>query len=111
VLSGDDSFTLPVMVAGGDGVISVTSNATPRAMVSLVEKCAAGDFVGARAAHQRLARWMHAAFIESNPIPAKAALALMGRLQNVVRLPLVPLRDELTPVIRAALGAAGAMDR
>jgi len=109
VLSGDDSFTLPVMVAGGDGVISVTSNATPRAMAALVEQCAAGDFIGARATHQKLAAWMHAAFIESNPIPAKAALALMGRIQNVVRLPLVPLREELTPTVRAALVAAGAL--
>jgi len=109
VLSGDDSFTLPVMVAGGDGVISVTSNATPRAMATLVEQCAAGDFIGARATHQKLAAWMHAAFIESNPIPAKAALALMSRIQNVVRLPLVPLREELTPTVRAALVAAGAL--
>ena len=109
VLSGDDSFTLPVMVAGGDGVMSVTSNATPRAMATLVEQCAAGDFIGARATHQKLAAWMHAAFIESNPIPAKAALALMGRIQNVVRLPLVPLREELTPTVRAALVAAGAL--
>ena len=109
VLSGDDSFTLPVMVAGGDGVVSVTSNATPRAMATLVEQCAAGNFIGARATHQKLAAWMHAAFIESNPIPAKAALALMGRIQNVLRLPLVPLREELTPTVRAALVAAGAL--
>lgn len=109
VLSGDDSLTLPVMVAGGDGVVSVTSNATPKAMARLVEHCAAGRLDDARQTHGRLAAWMHAAFIESNPIPVKAALALMSRIRNVVRLPLVPLREELTPVVRAALVEAGAL--
>ena len=109
VFSGDDSLTLAVMAAGGDGVVSVTSNATPGQMVTLVERAAAGDIAGARAAHARLAPWMHAAFVESNPIPVKAALALMGRMRNVLRLPLVPLREELLPSIRAALVDAGAI--
>jgi 4-hydroxy-tetrahydrodipicolinate synthase len=109
VLSGDDSFTLAVMAAGGDGVVSVVSNATPGAMVALVERAAERDFAGARAEHARLATWMHAAFIESNPIPVKAALALQGRIQNIVRLPLMRLRDELLPAVRAALVDAGGL--
>lgn len=109
VLSGDDAFTLAVMAAGGDGVISVVSNATPRAMAELVERCRAGDFAGARAVHERLADWMRAAFIESNPIPVKAALSMMGRARNVLRLPLVPLREDLEPAVRSALRSAGAL--
>ncbi|MFN2398980.1 MAG: 4-hydroxy-tetrahydrodipicolinate synthase [Gemmatimonadaceae bacterium] len=108
VLSGDDALTLPVMEAGGDGVISVTSNATPRAMAKLVDLCAAGDFAAARTLHEKLLPWMRAAFVESNPLPAKAALAMLGRVQNVLRLPLVPLLESHSATIRESLGAAGA---
>ena len=107
VLSGDDAFTLPVMALGGDGVISVTSNATPAMMAQLVNACAEGDAAKARLLHQRLSPWMRAAFVESNPIPVKAALALMGRMQNVLRLPLVPLAETHLGVVRGALTAAG----
>lgn len=110
VLSGDDALTLPLMVMGGDGVISVVSNATPRAMAKLVEACAAGDFATARAMHELLSPWMAAAFVESNPIPVKAALAMQRRIQNVLRLPLVPLEDKHTQTIRHALIAAGAVE-
>ncbi len=109
VLSGDDSLTLAVMAAGGDGIISVVSNATPRLMAELVDCACRGDFRAARERHERLLPWMQAAFIESNPIPAKAALAMMGRLQNVLRLPLVPLLDAHTEGVRRALSAAGAL--
>jgi 4-hydroxy-tetrahydrodipicolinate synthase len=109
VLSGDDSITLAVMAAGGDGVVSVVSNATPKSMAHLVERAAAGDMAGARAEHVRLSTWMHAAFVESNPIPVKAALALQRRIQNVLRLPLVPLRDDLLQTVRLALIDAGAL--
>ncbi|HEU4641519.1 MAG TPA: 4-hydroxy-tetrahydrodipicolinate synthase [Gemmatimonadaceae bacterium] len=108
VFSGDDALTLAVMAAGGDGVISVVSNATPAAMARLVDACRAGDFAGARALHERLTPWMHAAFIESNPIPVKAAMAMLGRSGGTLRLPLVPLREELAPTVKAALAAAGA---
>jgi 4-hydroxy-tetrahydrodipicolinate synthase len=107
VLSGDDALTLPVMAAGGDGVISVTSNATPRLMAELVERLAAGDMAAARALHARLLPWMRAAFVDGNPIPAKAALAMMGRMKNVLRLPLVPLADGDVATVRAALAALG----
>jgi 4-hydroxy-tetrahydrodipicolinate synthase len=110
VLSGDDSLTLPVMVMGGDGVISVVSNATPRAMASLVEACATGDYATARAMHELLGPWMAAAFVESNPIPVKAALAMERRIQNVLRLPLVPLADTHIATLRHALIAVGAIE-
>jgi len=109
VLSGDDGFTLAVMAAGGDGVVSVTSNVAPRDVSRLTECLQAGDGAAARRLYERLAPWTQAAFIESNPIPAKAALALMGKIQNILRLPLVPLRPELEPVIRASLEAIGAL--
>ena len=109
VLSGEDSLTLAMMAAGADGVISVTSNATPRSMASLCDRAAAGDLAGARALHAELVPWMEAAFCESNPMPVKAALAMLGRCQNVLRLPLVPLAADKESVVRAALVAAGAL--
>jgi 4-hydroxy-tetrahydrodipicolinate synthase len=111
VLSGDDALTLPVMALGGDGVISVTSNATPRLMAELCDACTANDFVSARTLHRRLQPWMAAAFVEPNPIPAKAALAMMGRMENVLRLPLVPLSEACVSVVQAALQTAGIEDR
>jgi 4-hydroxy-tetrahydrodipicolinate synthase len=109
VLSGDDEMTLPVMALGGDGIVSVISNATPRLMARLCDKMRAGDFDGARALHFQLLSWMRAAFIESNPLPVKAALSLMGKIQNQLRLPLVPMSDTHTGAVRAALQAAEAL--
>ena len=109
VLSGDDALTLAVMAAGGDGVISVTSNAAPKLMAQLVERCRAGAFDEARDVHERLVPWMSAAFIESNPIPAKAALASMGKIENVLRLPLVPLDSRHEKAVREALWMCGAL--
>jgi len=107
VLSGDDSLTLPVMALGGEGVISVTSNATPRLMAQLCDACGANDFGAARTLHRKLQPWMAAAFVEPNPIPAKAALAMMGMIENVLRLPLVPLSEGSVSIVQAALVAAG----
>ncbi len=107
VLSGDDALTLPVMAAGGDGLISVTSNVTPRLMAQLVELLASGDLAAARSLHERLLPWMRAAFVDSNPIPAKAALAMMRKMENVLRLPLVPLAEAQAGVVREAIAAAG----
>ena len=109
VLSGDDALTLAVMALGGDGVISVTSNATPGSMARLVDALAAGEMDEARALHEQLSPWMHAAFIEPNPMPAKAALALMGRIENVLRLPLVPLAEQHVKALRVSLVTAGAL--
>jgi 4-hydroxy-tetrahydrodipicolinate synthase len=109
VLSGDDPLTLQVMADGGDGVVSVTSNAAPGLVAQLTELCAAGDYAGARAIHHQLAEWTAAAFVEPNPIPGKAALAMMGKMANVLRLPLVPLAEKFEPTIRAALASVGAL--
>jgi 4-hydroxy-tetrahydrodipicolinate synthase len=107
VLSGDDALTLAVMAQGGDGVISVVSNATPRLMSRLCDLVRAGDLPAARMVHDQLLPWMHAAFVESNPIPVKAALARMGRIRDRLRLPLVPLADAHRETVRAALAHAG----
>jgi len=109
VLSGDDPLTLQVMADGGDGVISVTSNAAPQLVSRLTELCEAGDYVAARAIHHQLAEWTAAAFVEPNPIPAKAALAMMGKMLNVVRLPLVPLAEKYEATVRSALASVGAL--
>ncbi|HJQ22059.1 MAG TPA: 4-hydroxy-tetrahydrodipicolinate synthase [Gemmatimonadaceae bacterium] len=109
VLSGDDELTLPIMVAGGDGIVSVVSNATPKAMSQLAECALRGDFAAARKLHFQLLPWMRAAFVESNPIPVKAAMAMLGRMENRLRLPLVPLADAHVETVRSALKAAGAL--
>ncbi|HET7131667.1 MAG TPA: 4-hydroxy-tetrahydrodipicolinate synthase [Gammaproteobacteria bacterium] len=106
VLSGDDELTLPVMALGGDGIVSVVSNATPKLMVQLCQRMHAGDLAGAREIHFRLLPWMRAAFIESNPLPVKAALSMLGKMRNTLRLPLVPMADAHTGVVRAALKTA-----
>ena len=90
-------------------MISVTSNATPQLVAQLTEICAAGDYEAARVIHHRLAEWTAAAFVEPNPIPAKAALAMMGRMANVLRLPLVPLAEKFEATVRAALVSVGAL--
>lgn len=109
VLSGDDALTLAVMAEGGDGVISVTSNVVPGAASRMVELCDEGDAAGAREINHRLAQWTGAAFVESNPIPAKAALARMGKMKNVLRLPLVSLEGKYAGMLEAALLDAGAL--
>jgi 4-hydroxy-tetrahydrodipicolinate synthase len=109
VLSGDDEMTLGVLAAGGDGVISVVSNATPKKMAQLCNVGLKGDMAGAKKLHFELLSWMRAAFIESNPIPVKAAMAMLGRMENRLRLPLVPLDEKHVETVRAALKAAGAL--
>jgi 4-hydroxy-tetrahydrodipicolinate synthase len=90
VLSGDDSITIPLMALGGKGVISVVGNEVPGQMTALVKHCLDGDYAAARAVQRRLLPLMNVNFIESNPIPVKAAMALMGLLNPVWRLPMVP---------------------
>ena len=94
VISGDDSLTLPMMALGGCGVISVIANVLPREMSEMVSLCNRGDFSSARRIHFRLWPLMQALFIESNPIPVKAALAALGLIHPVYRLPLVPMKAE-----------------
>ncbi|HXT15596.1 MAG TPA: 4-hydroxy-tetrahydrodipicolinate synthase [Gemmatimonadaceae bacterium] len=109
VLSGDDEMTLPVMALGGDGIVSVVSNAIPGPMAQLCEYMFANDIQSARALHLKLLPWMRAAFVESNPVPLKAALAMMGKAKNVLRLPLVPMLESNNDAVRNALRGAGAL--
>jgi 4-hydroxy-tetrahydrodipicolinate synthase len=109
VLSGDDALTLAVLAEGGDGVISVTSNVVPRLAARMIDVFDRGDLVEARDIERRLSQWTAAAFIESNPLPVKAALAMMSRIENVLRLPLVPLKDSHHDAVREAIVAAGAL--
>jgi 4-hydroxy-tetrahydrodipicolinate synthase len=109
VLSGDDAFTVAVMAEGGDGVVSVTSNVVPKLVSQLTECLALGDLVQARSISHQLAPWTSTAFVESNPIPSKAALALMKKMKNVLRLPLVPLADKHNELLRTSLEAVGAL--
>jgi len=90
VLSGDDAITIPLMALGGRGVISVVSNEIPGPMAQLAQACLRGDFEGARAIQARYLPLMNVNFVESNPIPVKAAMSVMGLLELVYRLPMCP---------------------
>jgi len=107
VLSGDDALTLPLMAVGGRGIVSVASNEIPAEMSRLVETAERGDFAGARALHQHLLPLMLVNFIESNPIPVKSAMASMGLLEEVYRLPMVPPRPASKQRIEGVLQALG----
>lgn len=109
VLSGDDAMTLPLIAVGGRGVISVAANQVPAIMKELVANCLADNMDKAREFHYKLLPLMRANFWESNPIPVKTSLALMGRMQNEFRLPLVPLSKELEGPIKQLLEDLGAM--
>jgi 4-hydroxy-tetrahydrodipicolinate synthase len=94
VLSGDDALTLPLMAVGGRGLISVASNEIPGDMVRMVEAAERGDFAAARAVHNRILPLMQINFVESNPGPVKAAMAAMGLLEEIYRLPMCPPKPE-----------------
>ena len=108
VLSGDDSLTLPLLAIGGRGVISVVGNLVPADMKALCTAFAAGDIAGAQALHRRLFGLCRDLLgLASNPIPIKAAMAMLGRDTGEVRLPLVPLDAPLATQLRGALAAYG----
>jgi 4-hydroxy-tetrahydrodipicolinate synthase len=111
VLSGDDAITLPLIALGGHGVISVVSNEIPAEMAQLARLANHGDFAGAREVHRRYHPLMEVNFVESNPIPVKAAMAEMGLLEAVWRLPLVPPKAENQERIRGVLAALGMAER
>src|SRR5690242_6233694 len=94
VLSGDDAITLPLMSIGGRGIVSVASNEIPGEMVEMVEAAEHGDFAAARAVYHRIFPLMQVNFVESNPVPVKAAMAAMGLIEEVYRLPMCPPRPE-----------------
>jgi 4-hydroxy-tetrahydrodipicolinate synthase len=103
VLSGDDALTLPTMAVGGRGIISVASNEVPAEMSKMVEVAAGGDLAGARRIHNRLWPLLQINFVESSPIPVKSAMAAMGLMEEVYRLPLVPPRPASRERILAVL--------
>ena len=107
VLSGDDAITLSLMALGGHGLISVSSNQIPAEMTRIVQLALANDFAAAREIHKRYFRLLDANFIETNPGPVKAAMALMGLLEPVWRLPMVPPKPENLAKIRSALESVG----
>lgn len=107
VLSGDDAFTLAVMAGGGEGVISVCANQVPREMHELVAACAKGDFAAGRKLHYRLLNLMNLNFVESNPVPVKASLAMLGLCEEVFRSPLAPPTDKTRELLKQALRELG----
>lgn len=111
VLSGDDAITLPLIALGGVGVISVASNEIPAEMARLTQLAVQGDFRAAREIHRRYLPLMEVNFIESNPIPVKAALSEMGLLEPVWRLPLVPPRAENQARIARVLVSLGLLEK
>jgi len=111
VLSGDDAITLPLIALGGRGVISVVSNEIPEEMVYLTMLCLKGDFAGAREIQRRYQTLLEVNFVESNPIPVKAAMAEMGLLEAVWRLPLVAPKAENQERIRNVLASLGLVER
>ena len=107
VVSGDDSLTLPLIALGGDGLISVASNEAPELMSRLNDLALAGQWDEARALHYRLLPLMEGNFIESSPGPVKAAMALMGLLEENLRLPLVPVQEKTRARMREILTELG----
>jgi 4-hydroxy-tetrahydrodipicolinate synthase len=107
VISGDDAMTLPLIALGGDGLISVASNEAPEMMSRLNDLALAGQWDEARALHYRLLPLMEGNFIESSPGPVKAAMAMMGLLEENLRLPLVPVQEKTRTRMREILIEVG----
>jgi 4-hydroxy-tetrahydrodipicolinate synthase len=107
VLSGDDGLTLPLMALGGDGVISVVSNLTPKRVKALVDACEGGRWDEARAMHYELLPLVKAAFIETNPTPIKKAMSLAGLPGGPARLPLGPISTGSEAVLKKAMADLG----
>ncbi len=110
MISGDDALTLPLIALGGDGLISVASNEAPELMSRLNDLALAGNWDEARALHYRLLPLMEANFIESSPGPVKAAMALMGLIEENLRLPLVPVQEKTRARMREVLTEAGSIE-
>ncbi len=107
VLSGDDGLTLPMMAVGAQGVVSVAANVVPADVAELCRLADAGDYEQARKIHYKLTALFKALFVETNPMPVKAALARMGLIKNALRLPLVPLSESSYETVDASLKALG----
>jgi 4-hydroxy-tetrahydrodipicolinate synthase len=107
VLSGDDAITIPLVALGGRGIISVVSNEIPGEMTKLTQLAMAGDFAGARAMQRTWLPLMDVNFVESNPIPVKAAVAMMGLCEPVWRLPMTPPSEQNRAKIESVLKSIG----
>ncbi len=103
VLSGDDNLTLPILALGGEGVISVASNVAPERIAAFVKAALAGDWQAARRMHYELLPLFRALFIETNPIPVKAAMAMRGAMEEVYRLPMCPMAPKNREKLAATL--------
>jgi 4-hydroxy-tetrahydrodipicolinate synthase len=109
VFSGDDSLALPLIALGADGLISVVSNEVPDLTSRMIDMALAGDWAAARQMHYRLLPLMEANFMESSPGPVKAALAMMGLIEERYRLPLVPVQEKTKARLREILTELGAL--
>jgi len=107
VLSGDDSLTIPMMAVGARGVVSVAANVVPAQLAQMVRAHLDGDVALAEQRHYELLDMFKALFVETNPIPAKYALNIMGKIDNVLRLPLLPLSENCCDTVRTALEGCG----
>ena len=111
VFSGDDSITLPVIALGGVGIISVASNEIPHEMAEMTRAALNNDWTTARQLHRKYLALMQANFIESNPLPVKAVLAMMGKIEEVYRLPLLPMRRDTRSKLQKIAAEAGVIAR
>jgi hypothetical protein len=107
VFSGDDALTLPVIAVGGVGIVSVASNEIPREMAEMTRAALNNDWATARALHRKYLPLMQANFIESNPLPVKAVLAMMGKIEEVYRLPLLQMRRDTRSKLQKVATEAG----
>lgn len=107
VFSGDDAITLPVVALGGAGIISVASNEIPREMAKMTRAALTNDWDTARRIHRKFLPLMQANFIESNPLPVKAVLAMMGKIEEQYRLPLLPMRPDTRKKLESIAASAG----
>ncbi len=107
LLSGDDGFTLPILAVGGDGVISVASNVVPERVAAIVRAWRRGDVKAAQAAQIALNGLVRALFVETNPAPIKAAMAMVGMMKDEIRLPLAPAGEATRAKVKAALAGLG----
>jgi 4-hydroxy-tetrahydrodipicolinate synthase len=111
VLSGDDAVTLPLIALGGVGIISVASNEIPREMADMTRAALNNDWETARRIHRKYLPLMLANFIESNPLPVKAALAMMGKMEEVYRLPMLPMRRDTRSKLQKVAAEAGLISK
>jgi 4-hydroxy-tetrahydrodipicolinate synthase len=111
VFSGDDAITLPLIALGGVGIVSVASNEIPREMAEMTRAALANDWQTARTLHRKYFPLMQANFIESNPLPAKAVLAMMGKIQEIYRLPLLPMRRDTRSKLQKVATDVGLLTR